>query len=331
MPSPPGRPPGLPAPAPRSRPLLPLSPHRGTRHCGRQLLRGAWARPAGMPAALLLTMPTGRTAQGLAPVLPGAGEPVLTVLAGSWRGITIGSQASWATCPPACLLRPAAAPAQPRGAPEGGRWWANPSSRRGVQGQLVAGPGPGGGGSERKLAALTRPGAPAPAPAGSAGSPLGKSGSGATRARPPSWDSNGFVFTSWNRNLCTEKAHFLSLFSRQLGPRKLGSGANSNVYVYICVCVCTHMCAWMCKHVLCVCRHTRASLHVYMCARMCAWMCKRALWVCACGCSHPSDKQCSGTSWVSYNSTPFRHCLPRHRSDPCLRVQSHKTVLPPQF
>ena len=41
VPSPPGWPPGLPAPAPRSRPLPPLSPHRGTRHCGRQLLRHA--------------------------------------------------------------------------------------------------------------------------------------------------------------------------------------------------------------------------------------------------------------------------------------------------
>ena len=124
------------------------------------------------------------------------------------------------------------------------------------------------------------------------------------------------------------------------------------VCVHVCVCVCTHMCAWMCKCALCVCRHTRASLHVYMCVRMCAWVCECVLWVCACvhthlcigvctcvcvcvcvcvlgGCSHPSDKQCSGTSWVSYNSTPFRHCLPRHRSDPCLKVQSHKTVLPP--
>ena len=120
-PSPPGPATWPPSTCPQV-PSSPASePSRGNRHRGRQLLRGAWARPAGMPAALQLTMPTGRKAQGLAPGLPRAGERVPRVLAvaggvgpaGTWRSVTFGSQASWATMPPACLLPPAAAPTQP--------------------------------------------------------------------------------------------------------------------------------------------------------------------------------------------------------------------------
>ena len=101
------------------------------------------------------------------------------------------------------------------------------------------------------------------------------------------------------------------------------------VQAHTCISTCVHVCAHVCMGVrmcavgVCMCAHTPVHRCVHVCVCVCVCVCVLG------GCSHPSDKQCSGTSWVSYNSTPFRHCLPRHRSDPCLKVQSHKTVLPP--
>ncbi|XP_040113537.1 collagen alpha-1(I) chain-like [Oryx dammah] len=73
----PARPPGLPAPVPRSCPSPPLSPRGWTG----TVADSCWAQPAGMPAALLLMMPTRMKAQGLAPVLSREGERIPRVLA----------------------------------------------------------------------------------------------------------------------------------------------------------------------------------------------------------------------------------------------------------
>ena len=246
-------------------------------------------------------MPTGRKAQGLAPGLPRAGERVPRVLAvaggvgpaGTWRSITFGSQASWATTPPACLLPPAAALTQPWGAAEGGRWWANPSSRGGVQGRLVGGPGPGRDSSERKPTALTRcPGCPAPAPAGPAGSPVEKSSSGATRARLPELGFKWVCFHQLEQKSVYRESPFPCLLQQTAGASKIRFWSQ-----FQCVCVCAHVHACMnaLRGCACVCTCVHLFIRVCTCVCMCVCAC-----VCVLGgrCSHPSNKQCSSTSWV---------------------------------
>lgn len=260
VPSPPGQPPGLPAPAPRSRPLPPLSPRRGTRHRGRQLLRGAWARPAGMPAALLLTMPTGSTAQGLAPVLPGAGEPVPTVLAvvggvgpaSSWRGITVGSQASWATMPPGLPSPSCSCPCPAPGRSRGWEVVGKPQQPRrsprtaGCRARVQR----GWFREEAGCADSSRH--PAPAPAGSAGSPVGKSGSGATRARPAELGFKWVCFHQLEQKSVYRESPFPFLLQQTAGASKIRFWSQFQcVCVYVCVrvhmCMCVH--AHVCMHV----------------------------------------------------------------------------------
>lgn len=278
-PSPPGPATWPPSTCPQV-PSSPASePSRGNRHRGRQLLRGAWARPAGMPAALQLTMPTGRKAQGLAPGLPRAGERVPRVLAvaggvgpaGTWRSVTFESQASWATMPPACLLPPAAAPTQPWGAVEGGRWWANPSNRRGVQGWLIGEPGPGGDSSERKPTALTRcPGCPAPAPAGPAGSPVEKSGSGATRARLPELGFKWVHFHQLGQKSVCRESPFPCLLQQTGGASKTRFWSQFQCE-RVCPCACMHeraLCGCAC---VCTCVH----LFIRVCTCVCTCVCVR--------------------------------------------------------